>query len=126
MKNFLFGVLIMFSFFTGGCKAQIDSTKEMSVEQLKERLNDKSLIIIDVRTKEELSGSLGQIDGVINIPVQELKSRLDEIKKYKENEIAVICRSGNRSNSATQFLRDQGFNAKNVVGGMISFRKNEN
>lgn len=88
--------------------------------------NDSSLVVLDVRTNAELTGPLGKLDGIINIPVQKLEASVNELAKYKNKEIAVICRSGNRSLFATQFLIGKGFNAKNVLGGMIAFRKIEN
>ena len=66
---------------------------------------------------------IGKIDNIINIPIEELESRVGELSKFKDKEIAVICRSGNRSNTGMRILRENGFNAKNVLGGMIEYRK---
>jgi len=97
----------------------------MTIAELKAKLqNDSDLVVLDVRTPEELEGSLGKIDGVINIPIQELEKRIDELKQYKEKEIAVICRSGVRSQKGTMILNKNGFSAKNVVGGMLEYRRN--
>lgn len=120
-------ILMSFSIFSfinfTGC-AQQDTASTMSIKELKQLINrDSSLVILDVRTAAELSGSLGKIDGVINIPIQELQSRIGELDKYKDKKIAVICRSGNRSNTGTRLLREKGFDAKNVLGGMIEYRK---
>src|SRR3989339_882036 len=115
--------LSIFSFinFLGCAQQNKDST--MTVEQLKQLIeNDSTLIILDVRNPAELDGPLGKIDNVINIPIQELESRIGELRKYKDKEIAVICRSGNRSNTGMRILRENGFNAKNVLGGMIEYR----
>jgi rhodanese-related sulfurtransferase len=119
MKNkFLF----FFTFFVFvpliGC-VQSKSEIDITVTELNEQIRlDSTLVILDVRTEAELSGVLGKIDGAINIPVQELNKRINELEKYKNNNIAVICRSGNRSVPATKTLRSFGFKAKNVLGGM--------
>ena len=106
-----------------GC-AQQDKDSTMTVQDLKKLMNDDStLVILDVRTPAELVGSLGKIDNVINIPIQELEDRIGELSEYKDKEIAVICRSGNRSNTGTRILRENGYKAKNVLGGMIEYRK---
>ncbi|QQS36522.1 MAG: rhodanese-like domain-containing protein [Ignavibacteriales bacterium] len=116
----IFTALIIYSLI--GC-AQVDPAANISIVQLKEKMsNDTSLVILDVRTHQELSGPLGKLDGVINIPVQELSQRINELDTYKGREIAVICRTGNRSGSATTILRKEGFNAKNVLGGMVEYR----
>lgn len=98
--------------------------QEISVEELsKEMKNNKSFVILDVRTASELVGPLGKIDSVIHIPIDELEKRIHELDKYKGYEIAVICRSGRRSAIGTKFLNSHGFKAKNVVGGMLEFRE---
>lgn len=97
---------------------------EFTMEEFKKELKDNSsLIVLDVRTEAELSGPLGHIPGVVHIPVDELQSRINELDQYKNNLIAVICRSGVRSERATNTLSKNGFNAKNVLGGMLEYRK---
>lgn len=121
-KDKILMFLSIFSFINLlGC-AQQDKDSTMSVQELLILMkSDSTLVILDVRTPAELFGPLGKIDKVINIPIQELESRMGELKKYKDNEIAVICRSGNRSNTGTKILRENGYKAKNVLGGMIEY-----
>jgi len=128
----LAALLILFSLNMISC-AQEDSKNSMSISELKNKMKSdlpagkagSTLIILDVRTPEELRGSLGKIDEVINIPIQQLEDRIHELDKFKDKEIAVICRSGNRSKTGTAILNANGFNAKNVLGGMIEYRNNE-
>jgi rhodanese-related sulfurtransferase len=122
MFRYLLIILIGFMFF----KSSAQDKAVMTVDEMRKKAAaDTSFVILDVRTPQELSGPLGQIDGVINIPLQELNGRLDELKPYKDKEIAVICRSGNRSHYATEFLNKNGFKAKNVLGGMIEYRNSK-
>lgn len=115
---FLFGVMILFL----GCASEREYG-DVTVKQLKERLDSGArTIILDVRTPEELSGELGRLEGVINIPVQELATRLSEISPYKSESVFIICRSGNRSRRAGEILAANGFTAFNVVGGMKAWR----
>lgn len=116
--NFLF--ILLFSVSSFSCAQSNSHT--MTVAELKSEMKtDSTLVLLDVRTPQELTGPLGHIEGVINIPVQELEVRLNELSKYKSNRIAVICRSGNRSGMATSILVETGFNARNVLGGMIKY-----
>ena len=115
-------VLIFFTVISFSC-AQEKSGTDITVAQLKQQMKtDSTLVILDVRTPPELSGALGQIDNVVNIPVQELEKRIDELKKYMDKNIDVICRTGHRSRIATDILIKNGFNAKNVLGGMTQYR----
>lgn len=66
--------------------------------------------IIDVRTPAEFRG--GHVAGSINIPLQEVVQKLDEIKAMKQP-IVLCCASGGRSGQATHFLKSQGINCEN-------------
>lgn len=101
----------------------LDGNNVIDVNEFEDaRKNDKNIIVVDVRNPDELVGPLGQIENVINIPLNQLSSRIEELEKYRENVIAVICQSGGRSMMATKMLLDQGFKAVNVSGGMIQYR----
>ena len=122
--------LILFLFIitvtTVSCQGANDGKDDfnISASELKQVMaKDSNLVILDVRTPQELVGQHGQIDGVINIPVQVLNQRINEMEKYKDKNIAVICRSGNRSVMATKMMQAKGFNAKNVLGGMKAYNK---
>jgi len=84
---------------------------------------DSLMVILDVRTIDELKGSLPKIEKAIHIPVQELENRVGEIEEFKNKEIAVICRTQNRSSKAAKYLREKGYNAKSVNGGMMEYYK---
>ena len=128
IKYVIYIILFSAVLFIGCAQESTDSTfKSISAIKLGEQMKlDSSLVILDVRNPYELQEYLGHIDGVINIPVQELEKRINELDEFKEREIAVICRSGVRSVSATNILLQNGFNAINVEGGMIRYRAEEN
>lgn len=67
-------------------------------------------MIIDVRTPAEFED--GNVTGSINIPLQEIPDRLEEIKAIKEP-IILCCASGNRSGQATHFLKNNGVECEN-------------
>jgi phage shock protein E len=69
-----------------------------------ELLKSGEAIVIDVRTPAEFMG--GHVTGSINIPVNEIPGRIDEIKKLKN--VVLCCASGGRSASAANFLKQNG------------------
>lgn len=66
--------------------------------------------ILDVRTPGEFMG--GHVAGSINIPLNEIPDRLDEIKQLQQP-IILCCASGNRSGQATAFLKNHGIDCSN-------------
>ena len=74
---------------------------------------DGSVTLLDTRTVEEFAR--GHIDGFTNIPVDELRERLDELDKSKP--VYVICQSGLRSYIACRILSGNGFECYNFSGG---------
>jgi NADPH-dependent 2,4-dienoyl-CoA reductase/sulfur reductase-like enzyme/rhodanese-related sulfurtransferase len=71
---------------------------------------------LDVRETFELA--VEQVPDAVNIPLGELRSRLDELPH--DREIMVICRSGQRAYYAARMLAQNGFDARVVSGGMLS------
>jgi NADPH-dependent 2,4-dienoyl-CoA reductase/sulfur reductase-like enzyme/peroxiredoxin family protein/rhodanese-related sulfurtransferase/TusA-related sulfurtransferase len=81
--------------------------------------NPNKITILDVRTDEETTG--GQIiQGSLNIPLDELRERLDEIPKNKP--VYIYCAIGLRGYLALQILTQRGFtNVKNLSGGYKTY-----
>lgn len=79
----------------------------MSVEQI---IRENTGTIVDVRTLAEFRG--GHVAGSINIPVQEITARLEEIRELKQP-LILCCASGGRSGQATQFLTQLGIECYN-------------
>lgn len=102
---------------------QGNAYKDITPIQAKGKIDkSRKVLLLDVRTRDEFLE--GHIPGAINIPVDELESRLDELKRYANFEIIVYCRSGNRSKRASEFLVKQGFkHIYNLSGGIIEWRK---
>lgn len=106
-----------------GSEVHPPSFGNITVAELSKRMeSNKSTILLDVRTPPEFAGPLGHIGGAILIPVQELQARVGELDKHKDSEIIVICRSGNRSRTASEILLRHGFKATNVLGGMRAWK----
>jgi len=74
---------------------------------------DGSVVLLDCRTPEEYS--YGHMEGFINIPVDELRSRIDELPKGKP--VYVHCQSGLRSYIGCRILEGNGFDCYNLSGG---------
>lgn len=91
-------------------------------------LNEKEVIFLDVRTPAEFNGTandkFGAIKNAINIPVQELEKRMNELEKYKDKEIVVYCSHSHRSPRASYMLTQNGFkHVTNMLGGLSVWKE---
>ncbi|MFN5984295.1 MAG: rhodanese-like domain-containing protein [Fluviicola sp.] len=80
----------------------------MNIEQL---IKEKKGTILDVRTPSEFQG--GNAVGSVNIPLQEIQSRIEEVKVL-EQPLVLCCASGGRSGQATYFLSQLGIDCVNA------------
>ena len=74
---------------------------------------EKGAVIIDVRSPGEFAG--GHIKGSKNIPLNEISSKIDEIKEHNKP-VITCCASGMRSSQATSILKQNGIDAINGGG----------
>jgi rhodanese-related sulfurtransferase len=93
--------------------------KEYSPIQVAGMLHDDSVVLLDVRSREERNHQC--IKGSMHIPVSEIALKLNSLDKYREKEIICYCHSGSRSMAAVLILQKHGFIAANMKGGMIEW-----
>jgi len=94
----------------------------ISVEEVKKRLDaGEALHLLDVREPHEHADF--NIGGVLLPLGRVMQMDTDEIEPWKNEEVIVYCRSGNRSGQASMMLETQGFtNVKNLTGGMLAWQ----
>jgi len=73
----------------------------------------RGVLLVDVREQAEYAQ--GHVPGTVNIPMEHLPARLDELDRHSP--VHVICASGRRSAAMAEFLTGAGFDALNVAGG---------
>ncbi len=81
---------------------------------MNEIINDPKATILDVRSEGEFA--MGHVPGSINIPLQELPDRVEEIDGMSRP-IVLCCASGNRSGQAKMFLESHGLSDLYNGGG---------
>jgi phage shock protein E len=119
MKKILAAFLIAAIALTG-CAAGSSVTKDVSVTEFAQVIEDPNIVIIDVRTPEEFAQ--GHIAGSVNIDIANSSfiseiSQLDKTRTY-----AVYCRSASRSTVATSEMEKLGFTSLyNMTGGTIDW-----
>ena len=78
---------------------------------------DTDALLLDVREYDEWMA--GHAPNALHIAMSGLPDRLGELAR--DRRIICVCRSGNRSARVTAWLRQQGFDAANMVGGMTAW-----
>ena len=92
----------------------------ISVEQVKGDLEaGKDFVLLDVRTKEEFRE--GHIEGAINIPLANLAYEIENAVPEKDQEIVLYCRSGVRTLTAAEILKELDYTKVYDMGGIISW-----
>ena len=96
-----------------------EPVNQMSVAELKDRLENNSVILIDVRGSEERA--LANLEAAKAMDAETMKA-IEAMPK--DTALAFICHTGNRSNVAGEHFRKQGFtDVSNVVGGIDAWSK---
>ncbi len=90
----------------------------IGVHELKKMMDERQdFVLLDVRDADEYEQS--HIEGSVLIPLADLASRTAELDKARKH--VVMCLSGGRSATATKLLRDKGFDAVNLSGGILAW-----
>ncbi len=95
---------------------------DIQVEELKDKIDGKEdFILIDVREAYERAEF--NVGGT-HIPLGAVPSNLDDLEDFKDKEIVIYCRSGNRSGQAKMYMEQLGFkNVRNLLGGMLEWNR---
>jgi adenylyltransferase/sulfurtransferase len=105
------------AFCMGEVKQEL--VREISVQELKEKLDKGAVELIDVR--EDYEYEIANLGGKL-IPLNKVLSRSNEIPKDKE--VVMMCKMGGRSKKAIELLRSEGFeNLINLKGGITAWQK---
>lgn len=100
--------------------AEDDAVPEITVQELKQRRDaGNAPFVLDVR--EPYEAEIASLGADQLIPVDQLADRLAELDVGQDEEFVVHCRSGGRSARATKLLREKGYRASNLAGGVLAW-----
>ncbi len=116
MKKTIGIIILIVLSLTTACGKATNSYQTINLDKAKQMIEENpEVIVLDVRTLEEFNE--GHIPNALLYPVQEIETRLTELDKEKT--YIVVCRSGNRSRTASNILAENGFkHIYNTSGGM--------
>src|SRR5690606_37102083 len=95
------------------------SGKTVSPSEATLMINKENALVLDIRDKKDFSA--GHLANALNIPYANLATRLDELSAHKERPTILVCKSGQTVTVAGKMLREKGFNAVRMSGGMMEW-----
>jgi len=112
------GMMLLWSLFGN----RLRGVKEVDNAAALQLINHKNALVLDVREESEFHA--GHIRGAKLIPLIKLKDRIGELERFREQPIVVVCRSGNRSATASALLGNREFGQTySLTGGMMAWQK---
>lgn len=116
MKLLLIGILLISS-VVFAAKEKKSIFRDINVKEFVNIIKDRDVVIIDLRTVQELES--GYVEGAVNIDfyLSDFKAKLDALDKDKK--YVIYCRSGNRSGQTMKIMKKLKFKeVYNLLGGV--------
>ena len=116
-------VMLLALMLRASIMARVTGVESVSVSELSALLaSDGPPLLLDVRTQAEFRA--GHLARAVSVPLSELRQRVEEVRRQAASRsIAIMCRSGSRSLSASILLKQAGFaHVLNVSGGLSRWR----
>lgn len=120
MKKYFSLLLVLFT-VTQFSYPQQPASFDLTAKAVRALLaKDTTVVLLDVRSPREYTEE--RIANTPLMPLQHLERKINELNQYKNRKIVVYCHSGNRSELAVEILREYGFNALNLQGGILQWK----
>ncbi|MEK4425934.1 rhodanese-like domain-containing protein [Solibacillus sp. FSL K6-1523] len=122
MKKWFIGFVAMLALFTLAACSTVEEKEDdgyatIQIDEVTQKMED-GYIVLDVREVSEFAE--GHIPGALNKPLSGLQAN-DFSELSKDEKYVIICRSGNRSQTASDILQEEGYSIVNVAQGMSSW-----
>ncbi|MEK9713649.1 MAG: rhodanese-like domain-containing protein [Thalassolituus sp.] len=82
-------------------------------------INREDALVLDIRDKNDFK--TGHLVDAVNIPYASLANRMGELEAHKNRPIILVCKTGQTVSMAGKMLREKGFNAVRMKGGMMEW-----
>ncbi len=93
----------------------------LSPQQATNMVNRQNAIILDIRNEDDFRK--GHIAGSVNIPYARLSDRVNELERYKDAPLIIVCNMGNHASAAGRLLKSQSFTQlARIRGGIQAWR----
>jgi rhodanese-related sulfurtransferase len=98
--------------------------ESLTTQQMINQINKDKAVVVDLRESSEFNQ--GHIVDAINIPHNKLASRIDELQRYKDKPIVLVCKLGQHSGAAGKQLAAAGYEqVSRLSGGMAEWQSSQ-
>jgi rhodanese-related sulfurtransferase len=94
---------------------------QLGVDRARKVIATKGATALDLRDQDDFAES--HIAGAVNVSEDELDSHLEDVSK--DDPVIVVCADGDRSSDVAESLREQGYEAASIKGGMRAWEKED-
>lgn len=91
----------------------------VSTAQATQLINKEDAVVLDIRDKADFGS--GHLANAINIPFANLAARMNELSAHQSKPIILVCKTGQTVSMAGKMLREKGYNAVRLSGGMMEW-----
>jgi len=113
-------VVLLILIFLVEMRAQMNSAKGVSPQELVALMNHKQARVIDIRHADAFKG--GHVIDALNLSQQEIEQKPKKLEKMKNNPIVIVCSNGQQSTSLATALKQQGLDSVVALkGGMAAW-----
>lgn len=91
----------------------------VSPAQAIQMINKEDALVVDIRDKKDFSA--GHLSNAKNIPFASLAGRMGELEPHKSHPLILVCKTGTTVSVASKMLKEKGFNAIRMSGGMMEW-----
>ncbi len=118
---FLALIVIVVMLIMNSVRSRLLGFGELKPNAAVRMMNSADPLILDVREDTEFQG--GYIQGAMQIPVGQLEARVNELEAWRDRDVLIYCRTGQRSARAAAILSRQGFSQLHKLdGGMMAWQ----
>ncbi len=94
----------------------------LTPEQAVQWMNQQQAVVVDIRT--EVAFAKGHVLGAINLENENLPKKMQHLEKYRQRPLIIVCQAGQTALRAAQLLREKGFKAFVLGGGLQQWTLN--
>ena len=115
-------VVVLLLFLQQEWQQRSAGTLQITPEQTVQWMNQQQALVIDIRSQTAFAQ--GHLLGSLHIEQALLEKKIQSLEKYRQRPLIIVCQAGHTAMQAAQLLKQQGFTALVLGGGLQQWKSN--